>query len=122
MFGYKIIGLIVVSAIINSSANLLIKLGARKIHAQKSIYEIFEVIFLNLPLLTGLLFFGLSFILYAYILSKVNLNIAYPILTSICFVMVNLGAFIFFGEKFSIMHIVGLIVIILGIWIISLGN
>ena len=122
MFGYKIIGLIVVSATINSAANLLIKLGSKKIHAQKSIYEIFEVTILNLPLLSGLLLFGLSFILYAYILSKINLNIAYPILISMCFVMVNIGAFVFFGEKFSLMHVIGLIVILIGIWIISLGN
>ena len=122
MTNYRIIGLIILSAIINSAANVLIKLGSKNMSSQKSIYGIFKFFCLNIPLLVGLLFFGLSFIIYAYILSKVNLNIAYPILISICFVMVNLGAFVFFNEKFSILHITGLVVILLGIWIISLGN
>ena len=65
-------------------------------------------------LLTGLFFYGLSFLLWLIVLSKMKLSIVYPI-TSANFVLVIIASYFLFGEKLSNMQYVSILVIIIGI-------
>lgn len=68
----------------------------------------------NPYLLTGLFFYGLSFLLWLMVLSKMKLSIVYPI-TSINFVLVILASYFLFGERLSGMQYISILIIILGV-------
>jgi len=104
----------------NSCANLLIKKASAKFIIPNSIQELVNISILNIPFILGISLFAVSLSFYAFLLSRVNLNIVYPILISINFVLVNLGAFSLFKEEFTLLHASGIIIIIFGIWLISL--
>ena len=119
---YKYILLLIVTALLNSSANLLIKKASAKFIIPNSIQELVNISILNITFILGISLFAVSLSFYAFLLSRVNLNIVYPILISINFVLVNLGAFSLFNEEFTLLHIIGLIVILFGIWLLSLSS
>ena len=122
MFSDKYLSLLIITAIMNSGANLLIKKASTKFIIPSSIRELVEISILNIPFFFGLCLFAVSLLFYAYLLSKVNLSIIYPILVSINFIIVNFGAFYLFNEKFEIFQFIGIIIIIIGIWLVSLAT
>ena len=65
-------------------------------------------------LLTGLFFYGLSFLLWLIVLSKMKLSIAYPI-TSINFILVITASYFLFGERLSNMQYFSILIIIIGV-------
>ena len=105
----------------NSLANILIKIGMNKVGGIKitNIQSIVEKFFLNWVVLLGVFFFGLTLIAYSYVLSKLNLSIAYPIMTSLGFVLVILVSIIYLGEKITLLQLGGIVLIILGVWIVA---
>ena len=116
----KYILLLILTAFLNSGANLLIKKASAKFIIPSSIQELLNISIFNFTFILGISLFAISLLFYAFLLSRVNLNIVYPILTSINFIVVNLGAFSIYNEKFTLLHTIGLIVILFGIWLISL--
>jgi len=119
---HKYLLLLFVTALLNSSANLLIKKASAKFIIPNSIQELVNISIFNIPFILGISLFAISVIFYALLLSKVNLNIVFPILTSINFILVNLGAFSLYNERFTLLHAIGLTVIVFGIWLISLSS
>lgn len=69
-------------------------------------------------LMGGALLFLVGFIFYAFVLSKIQLNIAYPILTSMGIILVALGSWAFLGEVLSWHQIIGIALIISGIFLL----
>ena len=67
----------------------------------------------------GIVLFVLAPVAYIYVLSKMNLSIAHHIMTSTGFVLVVLASFIFFKERFTLLQIIGLALIISGLWIVT---
>ena len=122
MINQKIIILIIITAIMNSCANLLIKKASNKFVIPDSIKELLDISIFNMPFIIGISLFAISLLFYAFLLSRVNLNIVYPILTSINFIVVNLGAFALYNEKFTLLHIISLTIILFGIWLLSLSS
>jgi len=68
----------------------------------------------NPYLLSGLFFYGVSFLLWLIVLSKLKLSLVYPI-TSINFVLVIIASYFLFGEKLSNMQYVSILIIIIGV-------
>ncbi len=71
--------------------------------------------FKNAWLLGGALLFIISFFFYLFVLSKLKLNFAYPVMVSAGIVLVTAGAWFFFKEQLSWYQIIGIFLIILGI-------
>lgn len=63
----------------------------------------------------ALVFFGISFILYAIVLSKVELSRAYPVALLGAVVLIFIISMIFFNETFNLAKILGLIFCIIGL-------
>ena len=76
----------------------------------------------NVYVWLGLISFGVAFIFYSVVLTKMKLGIAYPIMTSAGFVIVTLFAVFLFDEKMSWLKIAGIAIIALGIWLISIAK
>ena len=67
----------------------------------------------------GFILYGSAAVIWFQILSMENLSTSYPLLISITFVLVTLGAVVFFHEQVSWQKILGLGVILVGILMVS---
>ncbi len=69
--------------------------------------------------LAGLFLYGLAFLLWIYLLSRTSLALVYPIGIAINVIVTLAAARFFLGEALTPVHIVGVIVIFVGIFIVS---
>lgn len=72
----------------------------------------------NAYLITALVVYAAATALWVYVLKSVPLNIAYPFM-GLAFVIVPLLAAAFLGEPLAWRHLVGGLVIAVGIWIVQ---
>ncbi|MDI6817627.1 MAG: SMR family transporter [Actinomycetota bacterium] len=70
-------------------------------------------------ILLGIAFFGSALIAYSFVLSKINLSIAYPVMTSIGFLIVITASALFFKETITIIQMAGFILILAGVWLVA---
>ena len=104
--------LVILLALMNACSNILIKIGAGKVDG------------INLKLLTnwflisGLSLFGFGFILWVFILSKVQLSVAAPIM-SMAYVFIMIVSYFLFKEPITGVKIAGVISILFGVVLIT---
>lgn len=109
--------LVVLGIVSNAVASVMIKyamLPERKF----SISEPLSII-LNIPLWTGLMFYGIAFVLYALTLQRLPLNVTHPVLTCGAISMVAVLSVILFGESFTVQKIAGVVLVAVGVILIS---
>ena len=81
--------LLAAALVCNAVANIFIKLGSEQFsNGLRVLFQHPWQMFSNGYFFAGLLFFALALVLYAQVLAKMNLSIAYPIMTSLGFVIV----------------------------------
>ena len=110
--------LILIGIASNAIASSLVKHGVSdKAHSffPNTILEPFA----NVWLITGVILYGMAFVLYALSLKYLPLSVAHPILTvgSIC--LVYFISFTVFNEKISTGSAIGLVLIIMGIVLLA---
>ena len=104
----------------NAAANILIKFGMldkADLFDDGSI-SAFARILTNPFALMGITSFGIAFVLYSGVLSKLDLSIAYPVMTGVGFLLVLLASILLFREQVNIYRLAGSMAIILGICLI----
>ena len=74
--------------------------------------------FLNPWVFAGLMSFGLSSVFWLVVLSRINLSLAYP-MVSLAYVVVAFASIIFFKEPVSFIRWMGILVIVFGVFLIS---
>jgi multidrug transporter EmrE-like cation transporter len=111
--------LILLSAGLTVAANLLLRSGVERAGG-------FTMELASLAALARQLRFDLGIVLYAMaslvwfrVLSIEPLSIAYPVLVSSTFLLVTIGAVLLFHESLAWHKILGLVIILAGIFIIS---
>ncbi len=108
---------IILTVLLNASAQLLIKKGVSLIYGKdftlKLFFESLDKVVLNPYIILGLICMTISMITHIISLSKFELSFAFPFI-SISYVIVFLGSFYLFDENLSLLRIFGLILIILG--------
>lgn len=65
--------------------------------------------------LGGIVLFVISFLSYILVLSKMQLNVAYPIMVSAGIVLISLASWFILKEPYSQAQLIGIAVIVLGI-------
>ena len=104
----------------NASANILIKSGMRRLELEgATLVQIARQILTNGAVLGGIILFGLNVLSYAYVLNKMPLSQAYPVMTSVGFFIVVTASVFFFGETLDIYQISGLLLILAGVVLIA---
>lgn len=83
-----------------------------------NIFHLIPRIFQSGWLMTGIILFGISFLVYLFVLSKFQLSIAYPILVSAGILLIALASRFLFNESLSWLQILGIIFIIFGIFLL----
>ena len=114
-----IIFLIVLETLVAVTAQLLLRHGAMNLRAGLSIALVLEP-FRNFSIFSGMVLHGVSFFLYIYILSKLQLNVFYPIATGATIVLIAVLSTLLLRETLTAMQVVGIFSIVLGIVLVFL--
>jgi multidrug transporter EmrE-like cation transporter len=115
--------LIVLAAGMTVAGNLMMREGvvrAGGVSLQLSTLSVELLKLARQPLLVvGLVLYGLASLVWFRVISTENLNSSYPLLVSITFLFVTLGATVLFREPLGLQKILGLISILVGIVLIA---
>lgn len=115
--------LIFIAALMTASGNLMMREGVARAGGLSLTPATFLQEMRNLlaqPLFdTGVILYGLASIIWFAIVSTENLNSSYPLLVSMTFILVTLGATTLFREPLSWQKVVGIIIILGGIITVS---
>jgi len=115
--------LLLTSVLFNVTANILLKTGVKSfggISGQKAklVEELTKAAFSPF-IISGLVLYGLSFVIWLRVLSFNDLSRAYPIFATVVFLLTTLGSAIFLKENVSSARIVGIIIMLVGIYIVA---
>jgi multidrug transporter EmrE-like cation transporter len=114
--------LILTGVLLNASAQLLLKAGVNAIgrfdFSRANILPIGIKLATQWPIIGGLSCYVLSVVVWILALSRVEVSIAYPML-SLGYVVNALAAWYFFGEMVSLQRIAGIGIILVGVYILA---
>ena len=115
--------IILLSVFLNAAAQLFLKKGSEVLN-EPNIYEniflLFTKVLFNSSIVAGLTCYAISILLWIYALSKVDVSIAYPMI-SIGFILNAIAAWYLFGEPFGFIKLIGIFFIIIGVFLMSRG-
>ncbi len=104
----------------NACANILIKIGMRDgLPTGVGLVGILRGVLVNPMVLSGIVLFGLNIVCYAYALSRIPLSTAYPIMTSLGFLIVILASTLMLHETLSAIQIAGIVLILAGVTMVA---
>ena len=113
--------LIVLYVIFAVGGSTLIKYGTLP-----KIQSLLTIPFVNVNIsliaILGIISYGLSFLLYIFLLSKFDLSFISPVTVGIVYVLLMITALIIFGEQFSVIKVIGCAIILAGILMIVSGK
>lgn len=116
---WQIVSMIIISILLSSAAQLLLKYGASSPSIQKAIYShsilnLFYAMISTPQIILGLICFGVSLILWIVILSRTDVSYAYPFVAlGICLTI--LAGWFFFNESLSLLRIIGVVIVVAGV-------
>ena len=114
--------LLMTGVLLNAGAQLLLKAGTNSVGAFE--YSSANIIPIGWKLATephiigGLGCYVISVVVWIMALSRVEVSIAYPLL-SVGYVVNAIAAYYLFGEAVTPMRLTGIAIIIVGVWIVA---
>ena len=103
-------------------AQLLIKKGALVLGdlelSFSSFLSLIPKVLQNIWLMVGIFLFGTAFLLWVLILSKFQLNIAYPVVVSLNICFITIISWFLLKEYLALIQILGIVIIIFGIFLV----
>jgi len=116
------LALILTGVLLNAVAQLLLKAGAGSLAGVElrvsNALLIAGRLLSSMPILAGLTCYVLSVVVWILALARVEVSVAYPML-SIGYVVNALAAWWLFGENLSGARLAGIGVILLGVWLVA---
>jgi len=107
------------SIILGAVAQYFLKMGVTAVSEKsKNISEIIKSGIANLHLWSGLFCYGLSLLLWFYVLSKMELSKAYP-LVSLGYVFTLILGYFFLNEAVTLPKIAGIVLIMVGVIVLT---
>ncbi len=114
--------LILTGVLLNAAAQLALKQGMRQVghfeFAMANLVPIGLQVGLNPFVALGLFCYVVSVAVWLLVLSRVEVGLAYPML-SIGYVVNALLAWRLFGEELTLTRVAGIVVICFGVWLLS---
>lgn len=115
-------GLVLFGVLLNAAAQLLLKAGTNTVghfaFDKTNILPVGWQLATEPHILGGLTCYVVSVVVWIMALSRVEVSIAYPML-SIGYVVNAVAAYYLFGEAVSSMRLIGIGIIILGVYIVA---
>jgi multidrug transporter EmrE-like cation transporter len=113
---------ILIGVLLNATAQLLLKAGTRAVgHFEFSRQNLLPValkLASQWPIIGGLTCYVISVVVWIMALSRVDVSIAYPLL-SLGYVVNMFAAWYFFGEVISVQRFLGVGIILVGVYILA---
>lgn len=109
------------SALFNAAASSMMKTGFGHQHdlmERGFVGAVFRII-TNPWAVAGVVCFGISFIFMSAALTRVDLSVAYPVMSGLVFVLVLGVSFFFFSEQVTFLRLIGVLLILSGVLAIS---
>jgi multidrug transporter EmrE-like cation transporter len=103
--------LILAGVLLNATAQLLLKAGAGTLLIATRMLS-------SMPIIAGLACYVLSVVVWILALARVEVSVAYPML-SIGYVVNAVAAWWLFGENLSGARLAGIGVILVGVWLVA---
>src|SRR5690606_10822799 len=114
--------LILLGVLLNAAAQLLLKAGMTQIgHFDFNLHNALPIglkVIANPPIVTGLAFYVISVGVWLLVLSRVQVSVAYPML-SIGYIVNAIAAYYLFGEPLTAVRILGIFIIIAGVYLVA---
>lgn len=117
-FSFIILGLFL-SIALNASAQIFIRMSVMHKKLSFDVEIILETI-KSLHIWYGMLCYGISIFLWIYVLSKIQVSLAYPF-QALGYIFGSFLAWYFLDEKLNNLNLIGLIFISVGLIILSIG-
>ena len=112
-----------VSISFNAAANLLLRYGMKEVVFSEITFKaLWENVILNIWVWAGILSFGIAFLAFSYVVANKEqgeLSFAYPINTSLGFLIIVLVSWLFMGDHMSVQRLAGIGLITLGVWLVA---
>jgi multidrug transporter EmrE-like cation transporter len=116
------LSLVLLGVMLNAAAQLLLKAGTRAVgEFEFSLANVGPVgwkLATNVPILGGLICYVVSVVVWIMALSRVEVSVAYPML-SLGYVVNAALAWWLFGEAVTPMRMIGIAVIIVGVYLVA---
>ncbi|SFR90203.1 EamA-like transporter family protein [Halomicrobium zhouii] len=109
---------LLVVVVLNTSAQLLLKLGADSIPSFSQVSPVSFATSIPIPLVAGILLYGFSLVLYVVTLTETNLSVAFPFL-GLTYALVVLTSAFLLGEQVDTMTFVGTFLIFVGVSLVG---
>lgn len=117
-----IFALILTGVLLNTAAQLLLKTGMSQIghfeFVPANLIPIGLKVAGNFPIIGGLFLYVMSVAVWLLVLSRVQVSFAYPML-SIGYVVNAIAAFYLFGEPLTSLRLLGIFIIIAGVYLVA---
>ena len=113
--------LLIAGVVANVIAQLLLKTGMRGLdvlYATVPVHEKIRMVAANPYVWGGVVFYGIGFLLYSIVLSRIELSKAYPVASVASIILVTVISIVLLTETINIQKIVGLLFAIIGIAIL----
>jgi multidrug transporter EmrE-like cation transporter len=108
--------------LLNAVAQLLLKAGSGVLAGMEfraaNVMTIASRLVLNLPIFGGLVCYAISVVVWILALSRVEVSIAYPML-SVGYVVNALAAWWIFDEALNAQRMAGIGIILIGVWLVA---
>ncbi len=75
---------------------------------------------LNVHIVGGILLYGISFMLYTYLISKHDLGYIIPLTTALVYIVIFLASYLIFHEVFTLLKITGIGLIVIGLILLNI--
>ena len=111
--------LLFVYAIVTSLGLIFVKLGTADGLPIKFIESKLQLS-INFFTVAGILLYGLSFVLYIYLISKNDLGYIIPVTTGLVYTLIFVSSYFIFHEVFTITKIIGIALILSGLIFLNL--
>ena len=116
------LALVLTGVLLNAIAQLLLKAGAGALADVElragNTMVIAGRLLANVPIIAGLACYGLSVVVWILALARVEVSVAYPML-SLGYVVNALAAWWLFDENLSGTRLAGIGVILIGVWLVA---
>jgi multidrug transporter EmrE-like cation transporter len=126
MTSIGVIGLALSSVMLSALSQIALKAGmtssaVRSAIATSSSTQVIVAVSHSWLILSGLLSFGLSALVWLAVLSRVPLSTAYPVV-ALGIVITSAAGLVFFNEPFSSLKVVGIFLIVSGVVVVALSS
>lgn len=119
-----IFSLILLTVVLNTAAQLALKIGIDKIGIFAFTWSSFLPIGLKVILspwiILGIVIYAISVGTWLMVLSRAPVSIAYP-MSSLGYIMSAIAAYYLLGENLTLMRIAGVVIILIGVYMVARG-